>query len=72
MRDALDRLTPMMGFRVRVTERGGTSLGSLLSNKNLWSGEPCGREDCRPCKQPGDRKEACMSVGSAILMGAGE
>ena len=43
MRDALDKLTPMMGFTVRVTERGGTSLGSLLSNKNLWSGEPCGR-----------------------------
>ena len=59
MRDALDRLTPMMGFRVRVTERGGTSLGSLLSNKNLWSGEPCGREECKPCKQPGDKKEAC-------------
>ena len=59
MREALDRLAPMIGFKVRVTERGGSSLGSLLSNKNLWSGEPCGREDCRPCMQPGERKEAC-------------
>ena len=59
MRDALDRLTPMLGFKVRVAERGGTSLGSLLSNKNLWSGTHCGREDCRPCKQPGDKKEDC-------------
>ena len=61
LRDALDRLTPMLGFKVRVTERGGTSLGSLLSNKNLWSGEPCGREDCRPCKQPGEKKESCTT-----------
>ena len=57
MRDALNRLTPMMGFRVRVTERGGTSLGSVLSNNNLWSVKPCGREDCKPCKQPGEKKE---------------
>ena len=35
MKEVLDRLTPMMGFRVRVTERGGSTLGSLLSNKNL-------------------------------------
>ena len=39
MRDGLDRITPMLGFKVRVTEKGGTTLGSLLSNKKLWSGE---------------------------------
>jgi hypothetical protein len=61
MRGVLDKLTPMLGFRVRVTERGGTTLGSLLSNKNLWSGEACGREDCRPCKQEGDKKEPCTT-----------
>ena len=61
MREVLDKLTPMLGFRVRVTERGGTTLGSLLSNKNLWSGEACGRGDCRPCKQPGDMKEPCTT-----------
>ena len=36
MRGVLDRLKPMLGFGVRVTERGGTTLGSMLSNKNLW------------------------------------
>ena len=59
MRDALDRLTPMLGFKVRVTERGGTSLGSLLSNKNLWSGVECGRGTCRTCVQLDERKELC-------------
>ena len=61
MREVLDRLTPMLGFRVRVTERGGSTLGSLLSNKNLWSGIECGRVECQPCKQPGDKKEPCTT-----------
>ena len=29
MRETLDRVTPMMGFKVRVAEKGGTTLGSL-------------------------------------------
>ena len=35
LRESLDRMTEMLGFRVRVAEKGATSLGSLLSNKNL-------------------------------------
>ena len=59
MRGVLDRLTGMLGFKVRVTERGGTTLGSLLSNKNLWAGNPCGRRECRTCMQEGEKKEPC-------------
>ena len=40
---------------------GGTTLGSMLSNKNLWNGKPCGRPKCRPCAQKGEKKEACTS-----------
>ena len=69
MRDVLDKLTPMLGFRVRVTERGGSTLGALLSNKNLWSGLECGRDECKPCKQPGDKKEPCTSKNSASADG---
>ena len=57
-RDVIERLKPMLGFGVRVTERGGTNLGFIISNKNLWSGQPCGRGQRRPCAQEGDRKEA--------------
>ena len=35
IREVVDRITPMLGFRMRVTEKGGTHMGSLLSNKNL-------------------------------------
>ena len=59
MRDVVDRLKPMLGFNIRVTEKGGTQLGQLLSNKNLWSGQPCGRANCRPCQQKDAKKEPC-------------
>ena len=55
----MDRITPMLGFKVRVTEKGGTTLESLLSNKNLWSGEECGRGVCRTCAQEDEKKEPC-------------
>ena len=55
MRGVLDRLKPMLWFGVRVTERGGTTLGSMLSNTNLWSSQPCGRIRCRPCAQEGEK-----------------
>ena len=60
MKECLDKISPMLGFKVRVTEKGGTPLSSLLSNKDLWSGVECGRETCRTCAQPGERKEPCM------------
>ena len=47
-------------IKVRVTEKGGTPLSSLLSNKDLWSGTECGRGSCRTCAQPGEKKEPCM------------
>jgi hypothetical protein len=61
MRGVLDNLTSMLGFKVRVTERGGTTLGSLLSNKNLWAGTSCGRGECRTCQQEGEKKEPCTT-----------
>ena len=59
MRDVVDRVRHLAGFTMRVTERGGTPLSSLLSSKNCWRGEPCGREDCRVCKQAGEKPEDC-------------
>ena len=49
----------MMGFKVRVAEKGGTNLGSLLSNINLWNGQECGRGTCRTCAQTDEKKEPC-------------
>ena len=57
MRETLDKLAPMLKFKVRVAEKGGTALGSLLSNKNPWSGQECGRTSCRTCVQPEEKKD---------------
>ena len=61
MKSVTDRLAPLVGFITRVTERGGTPLSSLLSNKNPWSGQACGRgkDECFPCQQETEIKEPC-------------
>ena len=59
MRAIVDRLEALLGFSIRVTERGGTPLSSLLSNKSLWRGQECGRGECKICIQPGERLEDC-------------
>ena len=41
----------MLGFTVKVVENAGSSLGSVLSNKNPWAGQMCGRGKCPPCSQ---------------------
>ena len=53
-------MAPLVGFKMIVTERGGTKLSSLLSNKNLCSGMECGRKECAVCRQTGDKKEDCV------------
>ena len=61
MREVVEKLATMLGFRVRISERGGTPLSSLLSNKNPWGGQSCGRKEgeCYPCHQNSEVKEPC-------------
>ena len=43
--------------RVKVVERAGPTIGSLLYNKTPWTKDPCGRSDCKPCQaKPGGCK----------------
>ena len=60
--------------RVKVIERAGPTMGSLLYNKTPWSKEHCGRQDCLPCQtKPGGCKvpnityrlkcQECQSLG---------
>ena len=59
VRAVVDRLCPLLGFSVRVTERGGTPLGSILSSKNVGGRRTCDRKDCKICPQPGEILENC-------------
>ena len=49
IRETITRLSPMLGFNIKVVENAGRSLGSIFSNKNPWSGQVCGRQNCHPC-----------------------
>ena len=52
-------MEPLLGFKLKVVENAGTSLGQMLSNKNPWAGSKCGRPDCFPCKQQTEHVENC-------------
>ena len=61
MRSTLKRLEPMLGFRMKVVESAGTSLGNMLSNKNPWAGGKCGRSKCKVCEQTSESMEDCKT-----------
>ena len=46
---------------MKVVENAGTSLGNLLSHKNPWAGNKCGRSNCQPCRQPSEKVDDCKS-----------
>ena len=48
LREVLTRLENILGFKVKVVERTGTSLRNCLPNTNPWSGT---RQDCVTCNQ---------------------
>ena len=66
MRETLQRLEPLLGFKMKVVENAGTSLGHLLSNKNPWAGSNCGRSNCQPCGQPSEKVEDCKTQNTVI------
>ena len=59
LREVLQRLEGVLGFRVKVVERTGTSLKNTLPNTNPWSGAHCGRMDCVTCNQISEEKPPC-------------
>ena len=55
----------MVGFRVKIVERTGTSLKSLFPTNNLWDGQMCEREDCTTCQQGAEMLPNCTK--SSVL-----
>ena len=51
MRELVARLENVVGFKVKVVERCGSTLGSRFSQNSLWQGNKCGRSDCITCEQ---------------------
>ena len=59
LREEEDRMEILTGFRVKYQEAGGSPLSNAF-DKNLGTGQPCGREECPICKQVGTGED-CKS-----------
>ena len=59
IRSTVLRLSPMMGLTLKVVENASSSLGSVFSSKNSWSGQKCGRGSCNACSQGEETIEDC-------------
>ena len=59
VKELLGRLEPVLGFRLRVAERTGRSLQSLLHQATIWKGSPCDREQCVTCQQGDEDMPDC-------------
>ena len=59
IREVLTRLEGLLGFKVKVVERAGTSLRNLMPNTNPWAGSHCTRSDCTTCNQDMEDKPDC-------------
>ena len=49
IRELEGNLESVTGFRLKITERVGRTLASILHKSDPWSGEPCDRQNCLTC-----------------------
>ena len=59
MKELMRRLTPSLGFKIKIVERSGSSLRSKFPLSTLWEGTKCGRQDCTTCNQGGEKLPPC-------------
>ena len=61
MRETIRNMEPTLGFKVKVVERAGQTLGSKFPLSTLWEGAKCGRTDCTTCEQMVEDRPKCTS-----------
>ena len=66
IKELLVRLEPVLGFRLRVVERTGRSIQSLLPQASIWKGSPCdrGMRTCQTALSPA----LCMKVYAPLAI----
>ena len=73
IQEADDRIARETGQRrVKVVERGGSTLMDMLGKANPWESESCGREDCFPCKTEAGRGGNCQAESSTYSVSCQE
>ena len=59
LREQLQDLSPIIGFKIRVVERTGKNILTNFSQLQTWKGMKCGREECVTCNQGGEELPQC-------------
>ena len=59
LKEQLQNLEPVLGYKLRVVERTGRNILSSFPQTKTWSGEQCGRTDCITCNQGGEELPNC-------------
>ena len=57
LREIMERIQKMLGYRVKIVERAGTPLKLLFPLGELGVADKCEREDCTTCVQPGEEEK---------------
>ena len=50
LREEEEKMSNILGWKLKVVERGGRPLKSILTKTNLFSDMGCGRSKCEACK----------------------
>ena len=50
IRENEERMEKMIGYRLKIVEKGGSKLVDLLHKANPWAGKDCERKDCLLCE----------------------
>ena len=58
LREAEEWLSKLTGWRVKIVEKGGTTIKQQLVRSNPWAKSRCEREDCMACNK-GDSEQDC-------------
>ena len=51
MREVMERIQNILGYRVKVVERAGTPLKLMFPLTKVGESKECGRDDCISCTQ---------------------
>ena len=51
LREIMERIKYIMGYNVKIVERGGTPLKLMFPLSKIGEGNPCSRMDCITCTQ---------------------
>ena len=85
IREEVQKLGKIVGWRFKVVERSGTMLKDILTRADIFSGEVCGRDDCGACSRSSKRRscrrrgilyetscDECMVEGKSMATYVGE